>query len=585
MSKYINRILLGVIALTVITPLFIFGQSLKIDSLKQTYAQNSQPSTAIELAEILTLSNTDSAIYFLKQVEKNSLSEEGRIQFDKVKGRLLTVTNQYDSAVLVYTDLLRILEGKSEYLKLEADILDNVGGIYLTLRENDQSLDFINRAKKIREVNGLKSEIHKSYYSLGNFLFRTGKSREAVNNYRKGLSLLTNKTDTSFLANLNYMMGTAYNILKQNDSSLYFLQKAKVMYDQTHQVISQINTANSMAQAMISEQRFSEAIPLLENNIKLLESNGDWQKYMAAYSQLSKAYEGLEDYKNALAYQKLRYDTVVGFLAKQRTQSVAKITEDYRTDKQLDEAEEVAFYATQRAKIFGGIAVGLIMLLIISYLLFSRTIQRKKLENLRAMILGEENERKRVAKDLHDGIGVLLTSVKMRLSNFEDKIEDKVAFQSSLGQIDNACSEVRRISHNMVPASLSKLGLEEAMLDLFDNVTASTQIEIQEKLSYEEGDFEESSEVLIYRVIQELVNNTLKYAKASSIQVKMGKLKEEYIIEYKDNGIGFDKTKVKNGLGLKSIASRIDILKGKLTFDSIEGKGVSFKINIPLQHG
>tara|TARA_A100000171_G_scaffold25103_1_gene23440 strand:+ start:2495 stop:4249 length:1755 start_codon:yes stop_codon:yes gene_type:complete len=584
MLRRINSIFIGVVTL-LITPHFTFGQSLKSDSLKQTYIQHGQPVTAIQLAEILTLSNSDSAFYFLKQVNKTSLSEEDRIQFDRVKGRLLTVTNQYDSAVLVYTNLLRILEGKPEYLRLEADILDNVGGIYLTLRENDQSLDFLNRAKQIREENSLESELYKSYYSLGNFLYRTGKSRDAIDNYRKGLSLLNDISDTSFRANLNYMMGTAYNILKQNDSSIYFLLKAKVIYDQTNQIASQINTANAIAQAMMNDKRFSEAIPLLENNIKLLESNGDWQKYMAAYSQLSKAYEGLEDYKNALTYQKLRYDTVVGFLVKQRTESVAKITEDYRTDKQLDEAEETATWATQRAKVFGGIAVGLILLLIISYLLFSRAIQRKKLENLRAMILGEENERKRVAKDLHDGIGVLLTSVKMRLSNFEDKVEDKNSFQNSLSQIDNACSEVRRISHNMVPASLSKLGLEEAMLDLFDNVSASTQIEIRNTLAYNEGDFEEPSEVLIYRVVQELVNNTLKYAQASCIQIEMKKLKEEYIIEYKDNGVGFDKTKTKNGLGLKSIASRIDILKGKLAFDSLEGKGVTFKINIPLQHG
>ncbi|WP_082793986.1 tetratricopeptide repeat-containing sensor histidine kinase [Roseivirga seohaensis] len=585
MSRFVNRIFIGVIALMVITPFLSFGQSQKTDSLKENYTQNKQPSTAIELAEIFTLTNTDSALYFLQQVDKTSLSEVDRIHFEKVKGRFFTVTSQYDSAVLIYTGLLRILEGKPEHIRLEADILDNIGGVYLTLRENDQSLDFINRAKKIREENRLASELYKSHYSLGNFLFRTGKSREAVDNYRKSFALLNQKSDINFQANLNYMMGTAYNILKQNDSSIYFLLKAKTIYDQTNQVVSQINTANSIAQAMINEQRFSEAIPLLENNIKLLASNGDWQKYMAAYSQLSKAYEGLEDYKNALAYQKLRYDTVVGFLAKQRTESVAKITEDYRTDKQLDEAEETAIWATQRAKIFGGITIALIMLLIISYLLFSRTIQRKKLENLRAMVLGEENERKRVAKDLHDGIGVLLTSIKMRLSNFEDNVEDKNAFQNSLGQIDNACSEVRRISHNMVPASLSKLGLEEAMLDLFDNVTASSQIEIQEKLSYEVGDFEESSEVLIYRVIQELVNNTLKYAQASSIQIEMKKIKDEYIIEYQDNGVGFDKTKIKNGLGLKSIASRIDILKGKLTFDSTEGNGVSFKINIPLQHG
>lgn len=584
MYRFLKAIFIGVVTL-LITPYFTFGQLSKADSLRQAYAELNKPSTAIELAQIFTLSNSDSALYFLRQVEKASLSEKDRISFDKTKGRILTIISQYDSAVSVYTDLLRLLESKPEYLALEAEILDNVGGIYLTLRENEQSLDFINRAKKIREENDLKSEMYKSYYSLGNFLYRTGKSREAVNNYRKGISLLNQKSDTTFLANLNYMMGTAYVILDNSDSAIYFLQKAKLIYDKTNQLASQINTTNQLSKIMIDEKLFSEAIPLLEKNLELLYSAKDWQKYMTVYSYLSQAYEGLEDYQKALSYQKLRYDTVVGFLVKQRTESVAKITEDYRTDKQLDEAEETAVGATQRAKVFGGIAVGLIMLLIISYLLFSRAIQRKKLENLRAMILGEENERKRVAKDLHDGIGVLLTSVKMRLSNFEDKVEDKDGFQTSLGQIDNACSEVRRISHNMVPASLSKLGLEEAMLDLFDNVTASSQIEIKDKLSYEEGDFEESSEVLIYRVIQELVNNTLKYAQASSIQVEMKKLKEEYIIEYKDNGIGFDKTKVKNGLGLKSIASRIDILKGKLTFDSIEGNGVSFKINIPLQHG
>ncbi|KYG76739.1 ATP-binding protein [Roseivirga echinicomitans] len=584
MLRSIIVVLIGVITL-LITPYFTFGQSSKIDSLKQAYVQHNKPSTAIELAETLVLTDIDSAVYYLSKLDGISLEKNDRVNYQKIKGRYLTIVSNYDSAVSVYTSLLKDIENEIQYAKIEGDVLDNIGTIYLNLQENNQALDFFNRARRIREKNGIDADMLKSYYSIGNLLFKTQRSNEAIKNYRKAISLIESDTDATFIANINYMMGSAYVILDNSDSAIYFLQKAKTIYDQTHQVISQINTANSIAQAMISEQRFSEAIPLLENNIKLLKSNGDWQKYMAVYSRLSQAYEGLEDYQKALSYQKLRYDTVVGFLANQRTESVAKITEDYRTDKQLDEAEETAVWATQRAKIFGGIAVGLIMLLIISYLLFSRTIQRKKLENLRAMILGEENERKRVAKDLHDGIGVLLTSVKMRLSNFEDKVEDKEAFQSSLGQIDNACSEVRRISHNMVPASLSKLGLEEAMLDLFDNVTASTQIEIKEKLSYEHGDFEESSEVLIYRVIQELVNNTLKYAQASSIQVEMKKLKEEYIIEYKDNGIGFDKTNVKNGLGLKSIASRIDILKGRLTFDSIDGKGVSFRINIPLQHG
>jgi signal transduction histidine kinase len=135
-----------------------------------------------------------------------------------------------------------------------------------------------------------------------------------------------------------------------------------------------------------------------------------------------------------------------------------------------------------------------------------------------------------------------------------------------------------------VPASLTKLGLAESMLDLFDTVQASTDIQIQEKLEYSEGDFDESSEVLIYRILQELVNNTLKYSKANTIQVEMKKLRGEYQIDYKDNGIGFDKAQVKKGLGLKSIASRVDILRGKLSIESAGGAGVKFRITIPIQH-
>jgi two-component system, NarL family, sensor kinase len=107
---------------------------------------------------------------------------------------------------------------------------------------------------------------------------------------------------------------------------------------------------------------------------------------------------------------------------------------------------------------------------------------------------------------------------------------------------------------------------------------------LPKKLEYSEGDFDESSEVLIYRILQELVNNTLKYSKANTIEVQMKKLRGEYQIDYKDNGIGFDKAKAKKGLGLKSIASRVDILNGKLSIESADGAGVHFRITIPTHH-
>lgn len=571
--------------------LFIFiafdsvkAQSTSIDSLKNIFERSKDINTGIELIGTFSPLNPDSAVYYLHQTEQQNLSEEQKINLERARGSLLSLTSKYDSAVKVFTALLILLEDKQGYESTEAAVLDNIGSLYLTLREPNQAIDFLNRSKKIREDNGLRSELPKSYYALGNVHLRLSQREKAIESYKKGIEAINGSKEQQVLeANINYMLGANYSGIK-NDSALFYLTKAKVLYDSLGPPQSQVQVGTEIAKVMMYQGNYAQAIPVLEKNLIQIKPFKDWQQYFSAYTNLTKAYEGIGDYKKALAYQKLKYDTVVTFLTKQQTQSVAKITEDYRTDKQLDEAEETAFFATQRAKVYGSGAIVLIMVLIISYLLFTRAIQKKKLENLRAMIIGEENERKRVAKDLHDGIGVLLTSVKLRLTNFEDKVEDKSGFQNSLLQIDNACTEVRRISHNMVPASLTKLGLAESMLDLFDNVKASTKIEIQEKLSYSEGDFDESSEVLLYRILQELVNNTLKYSKANTIQVEMKKVKGEYHIDYKDNGIGFDKAKTKKGLGLKSIASRVDILKGKLSIESVEGAGAYFSITIPLQH-
>jgi len=562
----------------------IWAQTSSVDSLKNVFNRSKDINTGIELIRAFSPINPDSAVYYLRQTELQDLSEEQKINLEKARAGFLSLTSKYDSAVKVYTELLILLEDKQGYKSTEAEVLDNIGSLYLTLREPTQAIDFLNRSRKIREENGLKSELPKSYYALGNVHLRLSQRTQAIESYKKALEALNGDKEQQVLkANINYMLGANYSGIK-NDSALFYLTKAKTLYDSLGPPQSQVQVGTEIAKVMMYQGNYAQAIPVLEKNLIQIEPFKDWQQYFSAYTNLTKAYEGIGDYKKALAYQKLKYDTVVTFLTKQQTQSVAKITEDYRTDKQLDEAEETAFFATQRAKIYGAVVIALILMLIISYLLFTRAIQKKKLENLRAMIIGEENERKRVAKDLHDGIGVLLTSVKLRLTNFEDKVEDKSGFQNSLLQIDNACTEVRRISHNMVPASLTKLGLAESMLDLFDTVQASTDIKIQEKLEYSEGDFDESSEVLIYRILQELVNNTLKYSKANTIQVEMKKLRGEYQIDYKDNGIGFDKATTKKGLGLKSIASRVDILRGKLSIDSAGGAGVNFRITIPTRH-
>ena len=548
--------------------------------MTELYNTSANPETGLLLLKSSVNAKPALAEQYLEDVRSILTSEDELLTFELIKGDLFANTSKYDSAVKIYTSLLIQLKEPQD-ASLLADINDRIGGIYMQLREHEQALSYFTDAISIREDNNLTLELPKSYYTYGSAQFRLHNHIEAAENFKKVISNIDSASQAPLLANTYYMLANSFKELKFYDSALYHLENAKRIYNSIGANQSKVLVSNEIAQVMIERGQYAEVIPILEQNLVTLKTFGDWEYYNRTYGLLVDANEGIGDYRNALKYQKQKFDTVVSFLVSQRTESVVKITEDFRTTKGLDEAEEQAFFATRKAKIFGAIIGILAIILIITYLLFTRAIQKKQLENLQAMVLGEENERKRVAKDLHDGIGVLLTSIKLRLSNFQDKIESKKEFQNSLDQIDNACTEVRRISHNMVPASLTKLGLQEAILDLLDNVRASTDIIIEEALDYKEGAYDESKEVLIYRVVQELINNSLKYASPEKLHVSISKSKQDYLLTYSDNGKGFDKSKIKFGLGLRSIASRVNILKGKLTYESSPGEGVTFNITIP----
>lgn len=576
------RILLSCIALWLCTTLNIKGQ---ITQKPNTQSDTQNLDRAIQLSR----TQPDSALFYLNQVDTVDLTNLQVAKFYEVLGTSLMNKRNFDKAVRAFSNALNKLEENKQNASSIASLLDLIGTSYNNdQKQFDLAESYFLDALKIRESYKLLNELNTSYYNLGTVYFRKSQHNSAIAYFKKALESITGESHISLAANLNYMTGMSFlrigsenNQPEKFDSAVNYLNTAKEMYRTMASPYMEGVVAMEQVGILVELGKNQDAIDGLNYILNESSIPKTIQNYVRIYGLLSKSYANLNDFEKAFRYKQLESDSLRKDINNSRLQSVAKITEDYRTDKQLDEAEETAFFATQRAKIYGSVALVLIMALIISYLLFTRAIQKKKLENLRAMIIGEENERKRVAKDLHDGIGVLLTSVKLRLTNFEDRVEDKSGFQNSLLQIDNACTEVRRISHNMVPASLTKLGLAEAMLDLFDNVQASTDIKIQEKIEYSEGDFDESSEVLVYRILQELVNNTLKYSQANTIAVEMKKVGGDYQIDYKDNGIGFDKAQAKKGLGLKSIASRVDILKGKLSIESAEGAGVNFRITIP----
>ncbi len=205
-----------------------------------------------------------------------------------------------------------------------------------------------------------------------------------------------------------------------------------------------------------------------------------------------------------------------------------------------------------------------------------------------SMLKGQEEERSRLAKDLHDGLGGLLSGVKFSLSNMKDNLiitpENMTVFERSLDMIDTSIKELRRVAHNMMPEMLTKFGLDEALKEYCNTINATNLLSVKYQSMGMGTRIEKSAEIIIYRIIQELLNNIMKHAAATEAMVQLIKEDGRFSIIVEDNGKGFDVNMLKEnkGAGLTSIQSRVDYLKGQLDIHSEAGKGtlVNIEFNI-----
>jgi signal transduction histidine kinase len=212
----------------------------------------------------------------------------------------------------------------------------------------------------------------------------------------------------------------------------------------------------------------------------------------------------------------------------------------------------------------------------------------KKLMAAQSVMVGQEKERERIARELHDGIGVLLSTASIHFSSVEEKADKETSEMLNKANklLKDASKEVRQISHNMMPGVLSKFGLREAIEDLCDDVEDASKIKVNLALTCGKERLSENMEIMIYRVIQEMLNNTIKHAKASVIDLMIKRDPDTITIKCSDNGIGFEEGKLPPGknLGLSGIQSRVEYLGGTVELKSDLNKGTRYLINIPLNN-
>ncbi|MCX6213272.1 sensor histidine kinase [Spirosoma sp.] len=206
-----------------------------------------------------------------------------------------------------------------------------------------------------------------------------------------------------------------------------------------------------------------------------------------------------------------------------------------------------------------------------------------------ATFRGQEEERKRLAEDMHDGIGTMLSVTKMSLNQLERQVsadgQISFQFQKTRSMIDETMTNVRRISRNLVPTTLERFGLLAALEELADRAT-DTSTEVQ--LTFPESDtpFPPSLDLMLYRIAQELVNNAIRHARASQITIQLICIDQEVRLSVIDNGVGFDFDAVmenkQGGLGLRNIESRLSVVNGHVTFDVAPGRGSQIHIQVQL---
>jgi signal transduction histidine kinase len=213
--------------------------------------------------------------------------------------------------------------------------------------------------------------------------------------------------------------------------------------------------------------------------------------------------------------------------------------------------------------------------------------EEKKLLAARSLVEGQEEERKRIAKDLHDGIGVLLSTAKMQFTALKDKNPENKDLVDKAGKLlEQASVDVRRISHNMMPGLLTKFGLNEALADLFEQLDETPDLSAKVDTNKEDIRLAENQEIMLYRIIQELVYNTLKHAGAKNISLNLNFADDTLNLHYADDGVGFemDKQTESISIGLKGIESRVSFLGGEVNMESETGNGFHCYIKVPVEY-
>lgn len=235
------------------------------------------------------------------------------------------------------------------------------------------------------------------------------------------------------------------------------------------------------------------------------------------------------------------------------------------------------------------IGAGVLAIVVIFFVITIVRHQRRKMELEKQKLVSEilllETERGRIAADLHDELGSLISAIKLNMQCLNTSDADDLAIMERTGgYIDTTMQKIREISNNLMPKALQKKGLVSALREYTDMIGHTSSLKVQYIAGEDLPSLPPESEIHLYRIVQEVTNNSLKHAQAKQISVRLTGTDSKLLLEVGDDGQGFDTQEAggKQGHGLQNIIRRVEILQGSVYLDSQPGKGTQYLIEIPL---
>jgi two-component system, NarL family, sensor kinase len=560
-------------------------------------------------------------------------------------GSLKIDMEQYDSAAIIFKWLLSESFAETNS-RMKAGALSNLATVYLDQDKYLEAEQYYLKAIDIYEKNKIESQLVNSYGNIC-FIYTDLKQYQNTINYAGKLYAIAKKiNDPQSLVVALSFLSASYTRLGQPEKALPYLNEAMALSLQQqnpsqrfelhsdfgeyyiaikeyNKAIIQLTKADSISktltnsrhrgsnlallgQAYTLKNNYPKAMEVLQQAALLLSANGKINErrelYLAMAEVEKKSGNPDKAYDYLYKYAELK-DTIYNDATSAK---IAELEINYQTAKKekdillLQQESKNKTDSIQKSRTFIYTLLGsFLTLLLISFLSYrtykqKQLLQQQQIKQLQneklllateSILKGQEDERSRMAQDLHDGLGGMLSGVKLTLGAMKGNIILSEAsgrlFTKAFEQLDSSIGEMRRVAHNMMPEALVKLGLQQALQDYCDGINENKKIDIKSEFHGLENRLEASTEIIIYRIVQELINNIIKHADASNVLVQVMKNDAELNITVEDNGKGFNKEEAlsKNGTGLKNIQSRVDYLKGHLDIKSAPGKGTSVQID------